>query len=81
MTTKIVLTVISEMAKAERDTLIARTLAGLRTAKRNGKVLGRPRRAIDWKKVNERVAAGESVRAIARTMRVSHSLLLKGIER
>jgi DNA invertase Pin-like site-specific DNA recombinase len=80
MTNKIVLTVISEMAKAERETLIARTMAGLRTAKRNGKILGRPRREIDWKKVNERHGAGESVRAIARSMKVSHSLLLKGLQ-
>ena len=80
MTSKIVLTVIAEMAKAERDTLIARTMAGLRTAKRNGKILGRPRRAIDWKKVNERHASGESIRAIARSMKVSHSLLLKGLQ-
>lgn len=79
MTNKIVLTVISEMAKAERDTLIARTMAGLRTAKRNGKILGRPRRAIDWKEVNRRVDAGESIRSVARGMKVSHSLLLKGI--
>ena len=80
MTNKIVLTVISEMARAERQTLIDRTKAGLRTARRNGKVLGRPRRAIDWVEVNKRVAAGESVRSIGRDLKVSHSLLLKGIE-
>jgi putative DNA-invertase from lambdoid prophage Rac len=81
MTSKIVLTVIAEMARAERENLIARTLSGLRTAKRNGKILGRPRRAIDWKEVNRRYSTGESVRAIARSMDVSHSMLLKGIER
>jgi DNA invertase Pin-like site-specific DNA recombinase len=80
MTDKIVLTVISEMAKAERETLIARTLAGLRTARRNGKILGRPRRVIDWQTVQKRVDAGESIRSVARSLKVSHSLLLKGIQ-
>jgi len=80
MVTDIVLSVIAAMAKQERQTLIDRTMAGLRTARRNGKVLGRPRRTIDWKEVNKRYAAGESVRAIGRDLGVSHSLLLKGIE-
>ena len=80
MVTGIVLSVIAAMAKQERQTLIDRTMAGLRTAKRNGKVLGRPRRAIDWKEVNTRHLEGESVRSIGRSMGVSHSLLLKGLE-
>jgi DNA invertase Pin-like site-specific DNA recombinase len=79
MVTGIVLSVISAMAKQERQTLIDRTMAGLRTAKRNGKILGRPRRVIDWEQVNHRVAGGESVRSVARSMNVSHSLLLKGL--
>ena len=79
MVTGIVLSVISAMAKQERQTLIDRTKAGLRTARRNGKILGRPRRVIDWKEVNRRIAAGESVRSVARDMDCSHSLLLKGI--
>ena len=79
MVTGIVLSVIAAIARQERQTLIDRTMAGLRTAKRNGKILGRPRRAIDWKEVNDRVAGGESVRSVARSMNVSHSLLLKGL--
>jgi DNA invertase Pin-like site-specific DNA recombinase len=79
MVTGIVLSVIAAMARQERQTLIDRTMAGLRTAKRNGKILGRPRRAIDWKEANDRVAGGESVRSVARSMNVSHSLLLKGL--
>jgi DNA invertase Pin-like site-specific DNA recombinase len=80
MVTGIVLSVISAMAQQERQTLIDRTMSGLRTAKRNGKILGRPRRAIDWAQVNERVANGESVRSVARSLDVSHSLLLKGLQ-
>ncbi|MGE5053549.1 MAG: recombinase family protein [Acidobacteriota bacterium] len=80
MVTGIVLSVIAAMARQERQTLIDRTLAGLRTAKRNGKILGRPRRIIDWEQVNRRVANGESVRSVARSMNVSHSLLLKGLQ-
>ena len=80
LVTGIVLSVIAAMARQERQTLIDRTMAGLRTAKRNGKILGRPRRAIDWDLVNYRVAQGESVRSVARSMNVSHSLLLKGLQ-
>jgi DNA invertase Pin-like site-specific DNA recombinase len=79
MVTGIVLSVIAAMARQERETLIARTMAGLRTARRNGKILGRPRREIDWKAVQKRMDTGDSVRSIARSMKVSHSLLLKGI--
>jgi DNA invertase Pin-like site-specific DNA recombinase len=81
MVTGIVLAVISAMAKQERQTLIDRTMAGLRTAKRAGKILGRPRRPIDWTAVRKRVGAGESIRSVARSMKVSHSLLLKGLPR
>ena len=80
MVTGIVLSVISAMAKQERQTLIDRTMAGLRTAKRNGTILGRPRRVIDWAVVHSRIAAGESVRSVARSLKVSHSLLLKGLQ-
>jgi DNA invertase Pin-like site-specific DNA recombinase len=68
------------MAQQERETLIDRTISGLRTAKRNGKILGRPRTVIDWDLVNQRVASGESVRSAARSLDVSHSLLLKGLQ-
>jgi DNA invertase Pin-like site-specific DNA recombinase len=68
------------MAQQERETLIDRTISGLRTAKRNGKILGRPRRVIDWDLVNQRVASGESVHSVARSLNVSHSLLLKGLQ-
>jgi DNA invertase Pin-like site-specific DNA recombinase len=67
------------MARQKRQTLIDRTISGLRTAKRNGKILGRPRRPIDRTLVNERVASGESVRSVTRSLNVSHSLLLKGL--
>jgi DNA invertase Pin-like site-specific DNA recombinase len=56
LVTSIVLSVIAAMAQQERQTLIDRTMAGLRTAKRNGKILGRPRRAVDWETVNARRA-------------------------
>jgi hypothetical protein len=34
---------------------------------------------IDWGTVSARVANGESVRSVAPSMEVSHSLLLKGL--
>ncbi len=75
----IVLSLWAALAQQERLSLIDRTMAGLRTAKRNGKILGRPRREIDWREVRKRIDNGESIRSIARGMNVSHSLLLKGL--
>jgi DNA invertase Pin-like site-specific DNA recombinase len=50
-------------------------VAGLRRAKREGKVLGRKRIIIDRYKVRSMHAAGASVRAIAAEVGVSKSLV------
>jgi DNA invertase Pin-like site-specific DNA recombinase len=50
-------------------------VAGLRRAKREGKVLGRKRIILDRHKVREIHAAGQSVREIAATIGVSKSLV------
>jgi len=50
-------------------------VAGLRRAKREGKVLGRKRIILDREKIRTLHASGQSVRAIAAEVGVSKSLV------
>jgi DNA invertase Pin-like site-specific DNA recombinase len=70
-----VIAILATIAKQEHARLSERVVAGLRRAKREGKVLGRKRVILDRHKVREMHAAGQSVRAIAATMGVSKSLV------
>jgi DNA invertase Pin-like site-specific DNA recombinase len=76
MVTDIVLSVLSAVAQQERLT-IGRTMAGLRRAKRAGKVLDRPSVEVDMQKVQRRPDRGESLRAIAADLGCSAALLCK----
>ena len=77
MTTDIVLSVLSAVAQQERITISERTVAGLKRARREGKVLGRPSAQVDMAKVAKRRAKGESLRMIAADLGVSAALLCK----
>lgn len=77
MVTDIVLSVLAAVAQQERLTISERTLAGLRRARREGKVLGRPVTDIDMAKLAKRRAKGESLRSIASSLGVSAALLCK----
>ena len=77
MVTDIVLSVLAAVAQQERITISERTLAGLRRARKEGKVLGRPSADIDMREVYARRKAGESLRSIAEDMGVSAALLCK----
>lgn len=77
MVTDIVLSVLAAVAQQERLTISERTLAGLRRARKAGKVLGRPKADVDIAKVEKRRAKGESLRSIASDLGVSAALLCK----
>ena len=77
MVTDIVLSVLSAVAQQERLTISERTLAGLRRARKAGKVLGRPPVDVDMHKVQRRRDRGESLRAIASDLGCSAALLCK----
>lgn len=76
----------SVMAEFERDLIRERVRAGMRNARRNGKRLGRPKGSlrpkikVDVSDVRARIAAGESLRAIARSLKCSPSLLVKRLK-
>jgi DNA invertase Pin-like site-specific DNA recombinase len=70
-----VIAILATIAKQEHARLSERVVAGLRRAKREGKVLGRKRIVLDREKVRAMHAAGESVRAIAARLGISKSLV------
>src|SRR5580704_1531546 len=77
MGTDIVLSVLSAVAQQERLMISERTLAGLKRARKAGKVLGRPPADVDMQKVQRRRDRGESLRAIAADLGCSAALLCK----
>ena len=76
---KMTMQVINAMAEFERDLLIERTQSGLRRAKSEGKVLGRPQslKAVQVALVRERIAAGQSVAAVARELKTSRQTIMR----
>src|SRR6516164_3317061 len=70
-----VIAILATIAKQEHARLSERVVAGLRRAKREGKVLGRKRIILDREKIRTLYAAGQSVRTIAATLGVSKSLV------
>jgi DNA invertase Pin-like site-specific DNA recombinase len=70
-----VIAILATIAKPEHARLSERVVAGLRRAKREGKLLGRKRIILDREKIRTMGAEGESVRSIASTMGVSKSLV------
>jgi DNA invertase Pin-like site-specific DNA recombinase len=70
-----VIAILATIAKQEYARLSERVVAGLRRAKREGKVLGRKRIILDRERIREMHAAGQSVRAIASEIGISKSLV------
>jgi DNA invertase Pin-like site-specific DNA recombinase len=72
-----VISIMATLAEQERVSISLRTLAGLRRARREGKKLGRPAFDVDMDKVRRRIKSGESLRSVARALKVSPALLCK----
>ncbi|MFL5286813.1 MAG: recombinase family protein [Rhodopila sp.] len=76
---KMTMGVIAAVAQFERDLLIERTHAGLKTAKAKGKKLGRKPSlsAAEAADVRAKLAAGASVSALARQLKVSRMTIMR----
>ncbi len=76
---KMTMGVINAVAQFERDLLIERTQAGLERAKATGKPLGRPPALSSEQQaaVRQRLAAGESVSAVARALGTSRQTIMR----
>lgn len=73
----LLLSMFATIAKQERLDISERTKAGLRRAKRQGVVLGRPTADLDMDRVRKLQSNGLSLRAIATKVGYSPSLLCK----
>jgi DNA invertase Pin-like site-specific DNA recombinase len=71
---------MATLAEQERITISERTKAGLRRTAREGTKLGLPVIAVDIKQVQKRRAKCESLRAIAKALNVSPTLLVKRVK-
>jgi DNA invertase Pin-like site-specific DNA recombinase len=72
-----VISIMATLAEQERITISERTKAGLKRTVREGTKLGRPVVDVDMRLVQKRRAKGESLRAIAKALKVSPALLVK----
>ena len=67
---KMVFTVLGAVAELERGLIVERVKAGLRNAKAKGKVLGRPKKILDTKRIATLRAKGVGWKRIAAEMGV-----------
>lgn len=76
---KMTMGVVAAVAEFERDLLIERTQAGLARAKAEGKAVGRPSSlsSKQAEEVRQRLAAGESVAALARGFETSRQTIMR----
>jgi DNA invertase Pin-like site-specific DNA recombinase len=75
----VVVSLMATLAKQERLRISERTKAGLRRARRAGKVLGRPRVDVDRVKLRQLQASGLSLRQIAAKTTVSLSTIVRAL--
>lgn len=66
---------LAVFAEFEKESIRERVKAGLRNAKAKGRVPGFKRQTLDLVGIRARMAAGESMRACARSAAVSPALL------
>lgn len=66
---QLLVAIIAWVAQRERENLVERTRAGLDRARADGKILGRPRKTIDWVLVEELRAEGRSWSEVAHVLR------------
>jgi DNA invertase Pin-like site-specific DNA recombinase len=76
----VVISIAATLAAQEAITISERTKAGLERTRKAGTRLGRPGVNVDMKAVQRRQANGDSLRSIARSLRVSPALLVKRLK-
>ena len=79
-TGKMIFTVLGAVAELERSLIVERVKAGMRNAKAKGRLPGKQRRALNLEQIKQRMTAGESQRAIAKSLHVSPALLTKRLK-
>lgn len=76
------LKIITAFAQFERDLLIERTHAGLKRAKAQGKVFGRPKALSpeQVEKIKDQLARGITITQLAKAMKVSRATVMRANE-
>lgn len=67
--------IVAALAELERNIVVERSVEGQRRARARGTHIGRPRRAVDEVRVMQLRAKGMSVRAVARALGVSRTVV------
>jgi hypothetical protein len=70
---------IGALAEFEKNLIRERVVAGLESARRRGKVLGRPRVAVDVQRALRLREEGKSWRKVARALGVNQSTLRRAV--
>lgn len=73
--------VLAAAAEFERSMIRERVRAGIAKARAKGVRLGRPQARVDVEDVRARLALGDSLRAVARSLGVSHATLGRALGR
>ncbi len=76
-----IFTIISAMAKLERDIIAERVKGGLRRAQANGKRLGRPKSDVNTDKIVEYRRQKKSIRQIARELNLTNNLVFRTLQK
>jgi DNA invertase Pin-like site-specific DNA recombinase len=79
-TGRMVFTIIGALAEFEKNLIRERVVAGLQAAKKRGKVLGRPRVAVDIQRALQLRREGRSWRITAKTLGVKTTTLRRAIQ-
>ncbi len=75
-----VFTILAAFGQLERTVTVERIKAGLRNAKAKGRLPGKKRRILNLEAIRERMAAGESMRKVAKSLGISPALLSKRLK-
>jgi DNA invertase Pin-like site-specific DNA recombinase len=76
----VVVSLMATLAKQERLRISERTRAGLRRARREGKILGRPKVELDADKIRRLRKSGLSLRQIASQERLSLTTVVRALK-
>ncbi len=75
-----IFTIVSAMAKLERDIIAERVKGGLRKARANGKRLGRPKSVIGFDRLVSFRKQNMSIRRIANEMKLSKGTIERALK-
>jgi hypothetical protein len=76
---RLMLTILAGVAEFEREIIRERTVSGMKQARADGKILGRPARVFDRVQARKLRDSGSSWRSIARALGVPVSTVVDGI--